>query len=658
MPISTMKKLTVLSIDQDADAVVRKLMKLRCVEIRTTEVGDGAMLSKRFDCDGVKAEADARLRKIREVIPLLQRFTLRKKGLGSSLHLVNFDAFSNDGRAARAWETVQTAEQLREQMNALESEITRLKTANEALLPWMDYDTPLSAEGTENTVLLIGSYPSGTKAETVVAQLEDLGACCEVISADQTGLYLSILFHRSDAEEINRVLASGGFLKTSFRDVDTTAALAYEKNEEKLLELINTQLRYEEQMRELAEYLDDVEILSDLEETNSNAARHLRKLARTQTCAVLEGWVPQFTKDRVEEVLTDFACAYEISDPEEGEEPPVLLRNNRFSMNFEWVIGMYAYPKYGAFDPTFIMSIFYFILFGLMFADVGYGLLLTVGCFGAIRFLHPRQGMTRMLSMFGYCGISSIVMGVIFGGWFGDLPTAIMSNMLDLPIDQGVGHFFGSGLWFNPLDDPMTFLILSLAIGAVHLIAGMVVKFVLLCKNGQAAEALCTIAPYWVLFAGLICMVLGMLGDAFAAVASVGPYIAIVGAVLILLLNGYGRKNVFSRIMGGLGGLYGLINYASDLLSYSRILALGLVAGVIAKVINLITMMGASGPIGFVVMLVILIVGHGLNLAINVLGTFVHTSRLQYIEFFGKFYEDGGKPFDPAAVADKYTEQY
>ncbi|MBQ9761035.1 MAG: V-type ATP synthase subunit I, partial [Clostridia bacterium] len=284
------------------------------------------------------------------------------------------------------------------------------------------------------------------------------------------------------------------------------------------------------------------------------------------------------------------------------------------------------------------------------------GLLLTLGCFGGVLLLKPRVGLRRMMLMFGYCGIASIIMGVIFGGWFGDLPTAIMTNMLGLSVNTGVGHFFGSGLWFNPLDDPMTFLILSLGVGAFHLIFGMAIKFVVLCKNGKQAEALCTILPHWVLFLGLIMLVLGMVGDAFSIVSEIGKYVAIVGVVMILLFNGYGRKGIFSRIMGGLGGLYGLINYASDLLSYSRILALGLVAGVIAKVINLITMLGATGAVGFVFMILILLVGHGLNLAINVLGTFVHTSRLQYIEFFGKFYEDGGKPFEPAAVADRYTE--
>ena len=656
MPISTMKKLTVLAVAGDADAVVRKLMKLRCVEIRSTEVGEGSLLTSHFDSDGQRAESEARLRKIREALPHLNRYTMRKKRLGGGRHRIDKDEFVSSGRAEAAWKTVQRTLDVCGQMDAIHAEIARVRSAQESVLPWIDFDAPLDFEGSLHTVAFLGSFPSGVTSSVAEAELEALGAYCETVSAEKNALYVSVFCHKQDEDAVNRYLASRGFLKTAFREQGGSASAIYEQNETKLSSLSNDYLKAEEQLRTLAEELDDVEILCDVEQTNANAARHLKKLATTRSCAILEGWMPQFTRDAVVDALDRFECAYDISDPTEEDEPPVLLRNNRFAASFEWVIGMYAYPKYGAFDPTLIMSIFYFILFGLMFADVGYGLLLVLGCFGGVRLLRPRAGLRRMMYMFGYCGIASIVMGLIFGGWFGDLPTAVMSNMLGLPIDRGVGHFFGSGLWFNPLDDPMTFLILSLGMGGIHLIAGMVIKFVVLCKEGKTMEALATVATYWVLFAGLLLLVLGMLGEQLAILSTVGTVLSILGALLILVFNGYGRKSVFSRIMGGLGGLYGLINYASDLLSYSRILALGLVAGVIAKVINLITMLGATGGVGFVFMLIILLVGHGLNLAINVLGTFVHTSRLQYIEFFGKFYEDGGTPFVPAEEADQYTE--
>lgn len=656
MPISTMKQLTVLSMRSDADAIVRRLMNLRCVEIRSTEVGDGALLSAHFDSDGQKTAADSRLRKIREALPILHQYDARRKGLGGRRHRVDFDVFALDARYGEALDTVEKTLALRDRIEALKTEQARLESRMTALTPWLEYDAVLGMDGTKDASVMLGSYAAGTEIEMALEELTQAGAYAELVSNEKETTYVSVICHRSDEAEINRLLASRGFVRIVFRDVQTTAAVAYDEAQAQASLLATEQLAMEERLRELAEHLDGVEILCDFEATNLHAARHLSKLATTDQCAILEGWIPEFTVETVKKVLDHFACAYELRDPLEEEEPPVLLRNNRFAMNFEWVIGMYAYPKYGAFDPTFWMSIFYFLLFGLMFADVGYGLILVLGSLFAVKFLNLREGMKRMIAMFGYCGVGSILMGMIFGGWFGDLPVAIMTNLLGISANSTAGHFFGSGLWFNPLDDPMTFLILSLGIGFAHLITGMIINFVVLCKRGRTAEAVCTILPYWVFFLGLILMLLGMVGSMPAVLSDIGTVVLIIGALMILFLNGYGRKNVFSRIIGGFGGLYGLINYASDLLSYSRVLALGLVAGVIAKVINLITMVGATGPVGLVFMIVILLVGHGLNLAINVLGTFVHTSRLQYIEFFGKFYEDGGKPFEPATAADQYTE--
>ena len=656
MPISTMKKLTVLSMRSDADAIVRRLMNLRCVEIQGTEIGEGSLLSTHFDSDGQKTAADGRLRRIREALPILAQYDARKKRLGASRHRVDFDVFALDARYGEAWETVEKTLALAARIDASVAEQTRLEGRMNALTPWLEYDAVLGTEGTKDAVVMLGSFSAGTEIEAALSELLEAGAYAQVVSSEKETTYLSVICHRADEAEINRLLASRGFARVTFRDVPTTAAVAYDEAQMQASNLETEQLAMEERLRELAEGLDAVEILCDFEATNLHAARHLAKLATSDQCTMLEGWVPDFTVETVKKVLERFACAYELRDAKEGEEPPVLLQNNRFSMNFEWVIGMYAYPKYGAFDPTFWMSIFYFLLFGLMFADVGYGLILVLGSLFAVKCLDLREGMKRMIAMFGYCGVGSIAMGMLFGGWFGDLPVAIMTNLLGISANSTAGHFFGSGLWFNPLDDPMTFLILSLGVGFAHLITGMIINFVMLCKRGRTAEAVCTVLPYWVFFLGLILMLLGMLGTMPAFLSSAGTVVLILGALMILLLNGYGRKNVFSRIIGGFGGLYGLINYASDLLSYSRVLALGLVAGVIAKVINLITMVGATGPVGLALMVVILIVGHGLNLAINVLGTFVHTSRLQYIEFFGKFYEDGGKPFEPATAADQYTE--
>ena len=646
MSVSTMKKLTVLAYSTDAEAVVRKLMNLRCVEMRPARSLHGNALSF-VDCDAQKAEAERRLQSIRLAIPHLVKYTTRKKKLGRSLHRVDRDAFVREGRDKTAWRTVEETLTVVNDMARAQEKGTRARALMDSLLPWLEYDAPLNASGSAKTDLyLVGGAKIDAK-EDALAAIEAAGGYPEVVSEEEHGLYLSLTCHKDDSERIDRVLTEYGFLKTAFPELSVTARVAYENAEAEELAAETEYLRLEEQLRELSQGLDDVEILCDLEATTVTVCLQKRKLATTKNCVLLEGWVPSFMEDRVTDALSKFECACELAVPDKDEEPPVLLRNNKFAANFEWVIGMYSYPKYGTFDPTFIMSIFYFIIFGLMFADVGYGLLLVLACFGGVKLLNPKPGLRRMMMMFGYCGFSCIAMGVIFGGWFGDLPVAIMTNLLHLPVDTGVGHFFASGLWFNPLDDPMTFLIVSLAVGAVHLIAGMAIRFVELCKRGAAMEAICTILPYWVLFLGLGLLLVN---------TTVGGYVALVGALMILFMMGYGQKGFFAYIKKGLGGLYNLISYASDLLSYSRILALGLVAGVIAKVINLITMMGDGNPVGFVIMLIVLIAGHLLNIAINLLGTFIHASRLQYLEFFGKFFEDGGVPFEPVAPAEEFSE--
>jgi V/A-type H+-transporting ATPase subunit I len=411
--------------------------------------------------------------------------------------------------------------------------------------------------------------------------------------------------------------------------------------------------RTERSLDALAERLDELEMLSDVEHTALLAEKQKKELAATEKCAVLTGWCPTDERARVIRVLESVEAAYDFAQPAEGEEPPVLLKNNRFARNFEWVVGMYSYPAYGKFDPTLVMSIFYMIIFGLMFADAGYGLVLSAACFLLVRFTHPREGMQRFLLMFGYCGLSCIVCGVLFGSYFGNFPLAFLENFLgQAPAQLPNWSLLPSeaanvAILFDPLQNPMGFLIVSLGIGAVHLLAGMAVQGYILCRRGQVLDAIFDIGSYWLLFAGIATFALGL---------PAGVWLTLGGVLAILLTQGRSRKGIAGKLIGGFGGLYNLINFASDLLSYSRILALGLASAVVGQVVNILATLKGGSFIGFILMIVVFCVGHLLNLVINVLGTFVHTARLQYIEFFGKFYEDGGIPFRPIKVADRYSE--
>ena len=647
MSVSMMKRLTVFALQKDADALLRRLVKLRCVEIERSDLSEEGRRQQRRDAEQLRANAAARLQPIRTALPELVKYSEEKRGIGGICRSYDPAKFDSDGSREHAERVVERTLGLVSKREQLGEELGRLQAGQDALYPWLNLDLEMSQLKTSKTVTVMGSCPSSVKQAKIEEALERVGALVEIVATDRNGVYLTVTFLKDEEIEVRAALSAIGFSQAELPEGEGTPQAISDRLETKR-EALETELQtLEESLRDLAESLDVVEILHDLTDTELTVATLRQKLADTDSCTVLEGWIPAFKQEAVEQTLAGYECAYECRDPIKGEEPPVLLRNNGFATNFEWVVGMYSYPKYGRFDPTAIMSIFYFLIFGLMFADVGYGLLLVIGGFGGAWLLGPKASLRRMLCMFGYCGISAMLMGVAFGGWFGDLPIAIMQNLLSVSVDSGAGHFFGSGLWFNPLDNPLEFLILALAVGGVHLIAGMAVRFHILCKDGKRAEALCTIAPYWVLFAGLLTLLFNQ---------KIGAAISAAGGTLILLLNGYGIRNPFKRLFKGLGGLYGLINYASDLLSYSRILALGLVASVIAKVINMITALGSSGVFGAIVMVLVLILGHGLNLAINVLGSFVHTSRLQYMEFFGKFYEDGGRIFEPATPTETYSE--
>lgn len=675
MSVSTMKRLTVLAYRADADAIVRKLMHLKCVDIRTSIQGSAPEPFDTFGCNAQKAEAERRLAEISRTLPVLSAYTTRRGGLGRIVHRVDRAEFCAEGRDDLARQTVADTLETVSRMEALEAEQTRNEALIEAFDPWLEYDAPMNEERTKRTRTVLGIFPPKIDRQALRQEIEEIGAYEEEVGEDDRGIYATVTFLKQDADAVERMIVGHGFTKLSFAETSATARAATEQAQARLGEIDVERLQCEERLRDLAERLADVEILYDLEETTVRVCEQKRKLAATKNCAVLSGWIPSSAEERIADTLSAFECAVEVAEPDEGEEPPVLLRNNSFASNFEWVIGMYSYPKYGTFDPTWIMSIFYFVIFGLMFADVGYGLLLVLGCFGGIRLLNPKESMKRMLSMFGWCGVSCMIMGVLFGGWFGNLPTAIMNSFVyhadGVAEATAWGRFFSQGLIFNPIDSSTSFLVLSLGVGEVHLIAGMAINMIETWKKGSRLEAICSTVPYWVLFLGIDLMVpalyVNMLATApsavsagtqalFAQLSEIGKITMFAGFGTIFLFKGLGQKSFMGWLVKGLGGLYSLISYASDLLSYSRILALGLVAGVIAQVINMLTNMGAGSVVGFVFMLIVMILGHVLNLAINLLGTFVHAARLQYIEFFGKFYEDGGEPFDPALPAENYTE--
>lgn len=635
MSIAVMKKLTVLTPERDVDALIRRLIRLRCVEVRTTPVEDGDLL--RVRCDSQRAEAEERVRTVSEALPVLNRYTGKPKPWMRQ-SVPDNDTYPLCGSREAVWRVVRETRELDARLRAGQTEDAQLRTRAATLTPWLDCDLPLCGGGTELCEVWLGSLPAKTQISAAVDALRTLDAGVEAVKEDEDGLYIAAVFPRQEEDAVSpgavgdRLPAGGFFRRTVCRRPGRTSPDRAGRAP------VDPGTTPGDSRRGGAGYRTP-QGAGGICAGRGNPVRqreHNPDRRAPEGKAGVHGAVRRAgglgarrAGRRVSAALDKLFCAYEMSDPEGEDQPPVLLKNNGYATNFEWVVGMYSYPKYGTYDPTFVMSLFYFVIFGLMFADVGYGAILLLGGFLVPRLLHMEGGAKRMFNMFGWCGISCVIMGAVFGGWFGDLPYSVMANMMgygSIEAAKEAAPWFnglsvalgGKRISLNPLEEPMAFLVVSLIMGAVHLLGGMAIKFYLLCRDGQVFSAIFDIGSWWVLFAGI--------GMVFVR-PTVGYILCGVAVLMIVATAGRAERNPVLRFGKGLLGLYGLINYASDLLSYCRILALGLAAGVIAQVVNLIATMGGPSPGGFVKMVLIMLIGHALNIAINLLGAFVHTSR-------------------------------
>ena len=305
-----------------------------------------------------------------------------------------------------------------------------------------------------------------------------------------------------------------------------------------------------------------------------------------------------------------------------------------------------------------IVALFYYVQFGLMLSDAAYGLIMVAGtAYCLTKFKNMEAGMKKFMKMFMYCGISTTFWGFMFGSFFGDAVNVIATTFFNRP------DIRLAPLWFEPVSLPMKLLVFAFGLGILHLFIGLGIKFYSCVKNGSLADGIYDAIFWYMLVGGGIVYLLTMpmftemLGLTFtlpAVAGTVAAYAAAIGFVGIVLTSGRESKNWVKRILKGLYGAYGVSSYLSDILSYSRLLALGLATSVISTVFNKMgSMMGGSIP-GAIIFILVFLIGHSLNLAINALGAYVHTNRLQYVEFFGKFYEGGGRKFEPFAVHTKY----
>lgn len=372
----------------------------------------------------------------------------------------------------------------------------------------------------------------------------------------------------------------------------------------------------------------------------------LTPYSKTAQTVVLEGWVREDEAANLRKLLKPFSFELELYDSK--ETPPTALKNNKFVESFETITDSYNIPNHKEIDPNPLMSLWYFMIFGIMMGDMGYGLMMMV-VFGLfLKLKKPKGAFKQLVTVFFYCGISTIVFGLLFGSLFG----------FSVDIGKIIGNLFNQN-WsttiISPMNQPLEMLVVSLAIGILHIISGLIMKVVLSFKLGDPLSALADGFSWIFVLIGVVLIALNM-ALKIDILMPIGIGFIALGALLILLLAGREKKNFFSKIASGLGGLYGASGYLSDVLSYSRILALALSSAVIGFTFNLLAGMLHGSIIGILFAVVIYVVGHMFNFAMSMLSAYIHDSRLQYIEFYNKFYIGEGYAYQPLQISLKYLD--
>lgn len=659
MAVKDMKKFSAITDAENTKHLLRELQRLRCVRLEHhLYENEEDRLPDFVLPEGMSEVAQLRehenSRELAEITSLVSSCTAALSFLGD-YHTAREPMFAappeitseefEEKYLTSAKHSMDMALEVRNRLAKLQKDRQSKSNRISVCRPFESAEVSLPVSHTKHTSTVCGMVPFAVTDESIGEALKDTASVFDVLFEDKTtGKAVMLTSVKEELDLAISCIAPLGFVKTSAVCAEEEGfARGVIKESEASLEKIGAQIEsLNAQAEKLSnEKIKEIRMYLDYLTTAETRIRESSKVCETERCSVIVGWLPDSSCKKVAELFDRTDTAYSFDEPEpEKESVPIKLSNGKMGTQFEPIVSLYALPAYGAYDPTGLMSIFYILIFGLMFADFGYGFTLILGCVLGLKFLHPNEGLKKFLRMFAMCGVASMVGGVLFGGYFGDMPTRIMEDLL------GMEKAPNMALCFNMTDNPMAFLIVSLGMGAVHIFTGMMIKFVLLIRKGEVFSAIFDVGSWFVVFAGI---------GLYTVYPKVGIWIALAGALMLILTQGREAKNPVMRILKGILSLYDLISYGSDLLSYSRILALSLASAVIANVVNIFGTMGGPGIGGVISMTVAFLIGHTLNFAVNLLGTYVHTSRLQYIEYFGKFYESGGREFIPLTPETKYT---
>lgn len=633
-----MKHLRLLGMESEREALLKAMQDMECVEISSIDGSEEALKSG-FAKPDDKAlmSAQEASRAYRTALASLDRFAPEKKGMFRKRQGVSRATFFSAESEENARTAAETINKDTRRLGEIESERTKNEALRATLAPWLTVDAPLGgADGA--LAVFFGTAGLNVTDDALKALADSLDGLLtwQQASSDRSLRYLLVMCHGSVKERALSALRDLGFSAVSFRGMTGTAKENDKALAENLAALEKERQEIEQRIAGLGGKREALLEASDRAAIALRREEAKSRLVGTDKVFLLEGWLPADRCAALEKALEPFTCAIETREPTEDEYPqvPVQLKNNKLTRPLNMVTEMYSLPAYGTLDPNPLMAPFFILFYGIMMADMGYGLLMMIASVIISKKYRPKGTSGELFSLLGLCGISTFIMGALTGGFFGDFLTQLVAIV-------SPGTVFALPKLFDPLDDLTMILIGSMALGMVQIVTGMAISLIEKCKRKKFLDAFFEEITWWTVFIGIALLALGK-----------GAAVLYVGCALVLLgpiVQGKG----WGKLTGVFGSLYNHVTgYFGDILSYTRLMALMLAGSVIAQVFNML----AAMPGNVIAFIIISMLGNAMNFGLNLLGCYVHDLRLQCLEFFNKFYVDGGKPFRPMTLDTEYVD--
>ena len=633
-----MKHLRLLGMESEREALLKAMQDMECVEISSIDGSEEALKSG-FAKPDDKAlmSAQEASRAYRTALASLDRFAPEKKGMFRKRQGVSRAAFFSAESEENARTAAETINKDTRRLGEIESERTKNEALRATLAPWLTVDAPLGgADGA--LAVFFGTVGLNVTDDALKALADSLDGLLtwQQASSDRSLRYLLVMCHGSVKERALSALRDLGFSTVSFRGMTGTAKENDKALAENLAALEKERQEIEQRIAGLGGKREALLEASDRAAIALRREEAKSRLVGTDKVFLLEGWLPADRCAEIEKTLKPFTRAIETREPTEDEYPqvPVQLKNNKLTRPLNMVTEMYSLPAYGTLDPNPLMAPFFILFYGIMMADMGYGLLMMIASVIISKKYRPKGTSGELFSLLGLCGISTFIMGALTGGFFGDFLTQLVAIV-------SPGTVFALPKLFDPLDDLTMILIGSMALGMVQIVTGMAISLIEKCKRKKFLDAFFEEITWWIVFIGIALLALGK-----------GVAVLYVGCALVLLgpiVQGKG----WGKLTGVFGSLYNHVTgYFGDILSYTRLMALMLAGSVIAQVFNML----AAMPGNVIAFIIISMLGNAMNFGLNLLGCYVHDLRLQCLEFFNKFYVDGGKPFRPMTLDTEYVD--